>query len=352
MSQRRWDGVDPGLDFGVYVHVPFCTKRCDYCAFATWTDRAHLTEAYVDAVCTDLARQRDLGMPTASSVFFGGGTPSLLDAESIARIIASIERRPGAEVTVECNPDTVSFEKLAGYAAGGVERLSFGVQSMVDHVLVALGRSHDPDNVRAAVSAARRAGSIASTLDLIYGGAGGVGGRLAPHDRGGGVARRRPRERLRPHRRGRHTLGGRSEPASRRRRSGRQVRPRRRTAHRGRTRQLRDLELGPPGEECRHNLLYWAQGNYYGAGCAAHSHLDGRRWWAVRSPERYVERVQAGLDTERAGESLDDDERRIEGLQLALRTRDGVPVGSLDTAGLDEFVEDDGVRVRLTRPGE
>ncbi|MEZ5258566.1 MAG: hypothetical protein R2705_17230 [Ilumatobacteraceae bacterium] len=96
-------------------------------------------------------------MPTASSVFFGGGTPSLLDAESIARIIASIERRPGAEVTVECNPDTVSFEKLAGYAAGGVERLSFGVQSMVDHVLVALGRSHDLDNVRFR-RAQRRAG--------------------------------------------------------------------------------------------------------------------------------------------------------------------------------------------------
>ncbi|HEY4610126.1 MAG TPA: hypothetical protein VIH06_13000, partial [Ilumatobacteraceae bacterium] len=106
-----------------------------------------------------------------------------------------------------------------------------------------------------------------------------------------------------------------------------------------------------PDHECRHNVLYWEQGNYRGFGSAAHSHQDGRRWWNVRTPERYIAAVQSGESTEAAGETLDDETRRIEGLQLALRMRDGVPASALDVDDLDDLVTSDGQRVRLTRHG-
>ena len=106
----------------MYVHIPFCAARCDYCDFATWTDRAHLIDAYVDACVSDLHARRADGYPPATSVFFGGGTPSLIPAHALARILDAIERTPDAEVTVECNPDSVDSEKFATYRAAGVNR--------------------------------------------------------------------------------------------------------------------------------------------------------------------------------------------------------------------------------------
>src|SRR3954454_17153222 len=158
------------VPFGVYVHIPFCAHRCDYCDFATWTDRAHLIDDYVDACVRDLEHRVATGaVPDATSVFFGGGTPSLLPAPSLALILAAIPRAHGAEVTVECNPDSVDAEQLATLAAAGVNRVSIGVESMAPHVLAALNRTHDPANVERAVVAARAAGIERVNLDLIYG---------------------------------------------------------------------------------------------------------------------------------------------------------------------------------------
>ena len=112
------------VSFGVYVHVPFCASRCDYCDFATWTDRAHLIDEYVDACIADLQGH---DVPRATSVFFGGGTPSLIPGEQLARILDAIDCAPDAEVTVECNPDSVDAPKFEAYRAAGVNRLSFGV---------------------------------------------------------------------------------------------------------------------------------------------------------------------------------------------------------------------------------
>src|SRR5690242_17650283 len=120
--------MDP---LGVYVHIPFCASRCDYCAFATWTDRDHLIDTYLDAVRTDVARTMADTGTVATSVFVGGGTPSLVPAEGLARILREVVVAPGAEITVECNPETVTPELLATYREVGVNRLSFGVQSMV-----------------------------------------------------------------------------------------------------------------------------------------------------------------------------------------------------------------------------
>src|SRR5437764_14226144 len=109
--------------FGVYVHIPFCARRCDYCAFATWTDRPHLMEAYTDACRAEVAAA---DLPPATSVFFGGGTPSLLPADLLTSILETIVRAPDAEVTVECNPETVTAAALDAYHRTGVNRLSFG----------------------------------------------------------------------------------------------------------------------------------------------------------------------------------------------------------------------------------
>jgi oxygen-independent coproporphyrinogen-3 oxidase len=159
--------------FGVYVHVPFCVRRCDYCAFATWSDRHHLTEAYVRACRREARGAVEEGMGPATSVFFGGGTPSLLSPQQLARILVAVPRQPDAEVTVECNPETVDTARLRGYRDAGVTRLSFGVQSMVSHVLVALGRLHDVPSVQRAVTAAATAGfENCYSVDLIFGAVG------------------------------------------------------------------------------------------------------------------------------------------------------------------------------------
>ena len=122
--------VEPDAPFGAYVHIPFCSSRCDYCAFATWTDRHHLIEDYLGAVAEEIDRAVDAGMPRATSIFVGGGTPSLVPAEALVAVLDHIPRSEDVEVTVEANPDAVSAESLRTYRDGGVTRMSFGVQSM------------------------------------------------------------------------------------------------------------------------------------------------------------------------------------------------------------------------------
>lgn len=337
--------------FGVYLHVPFCAAKCDYCAFATWTDRHHLQQAYLDACRIDIDRTVAAGMPAATSVFVGGGTPSLVDASQLVAVLDAVSRAPGCEVTVECNPDTVTPELVATFAAGGVNRLSLGVQSMVDHVLSGLGRTHVPDNVRRAVALAREAGIPTFNLDLIYGGAGEsvddwrrtVEGALAldpPHisayaltvEAGTPLAddpRRQPDDDDQAEK---YLIAAEAfEDAG-----------------------LTWYEISNwarPGHECRHNQLYWTMGDYQAFGCAGHSHRDGRRFWNVRTPERYIDAVTGGRSPEAAGERLDTDDRRLEALQLAVRTRAGVPASTLPVEDLDDLVEVTDDRVVLTMRG-
>jgi putative oxygen-independent coproporphyrinogen III oxidase len=338
--------------YAVYVHIPFCATRCDYCAFATWTDRIGVAEAYVDAVRRDIVRSYAAdGLPAASSVFFGGGTPSILPGPLLMTILDAIPRTAGAEVTVECNPDTVTAELLAAYRHGGVNRLSFGVQSMVPAVLKTLGRSHDPDNVRTSVELAREAGFESFNLDLIYGA---VGESIAdwettltqalalepPHISAYGLTVE-PGTPL-------------ADDPARHPDDDEQADKYILTDEMLGAAGLANYEISnwaKPGHECKHNLLYWEQGNYLGVGSAAHSHHDGRRWWRIRTPERYIEQVDRGLSTEAAGETLDAPTRRFEGLELALRTSTGVPAAQINTEGLDGLVETRGVNVVLTRSG-
>jgi oxygen-independent coproporphyrinogen-3 oxidase len=337
--------------FGAYLHIPFCSKRCDYCAFATWTDRHHLIQRYIESLLTDIGRHVTAGMPQIDTIFVGGGTPTLIPATELARVILAMPRRDGAEVTVECNPDDVTPEMMRVYADAGVNRISIGVQSMVPEVLVSLGRTHLPANVVRAVDAVRSAGISTFNLDLIYGGA---GERLQDWERSlTGALALDPTHisayaltieagtplALQPER---HPddddLADKYELADEMLSAA----------------GLANYEVSNwarAGHECRHNLLYWHQGDYQGFGCAAHSHLHGRRFWNVRTPDRYIDLVDEGASVEAAGEELDAKERRTEGLQLQLRLREGVPRRALDGEALPGVVELHDDRWVLTRRG-
>ena len=341
----------------MYLHIPFCASKCDYCAFATWTDRSHLVDRYLAAVSTEIERAVHDGLPAADTIFVGGGTPTLVPPEALAELIGSIPRRHDAEVTVECNPDDVTVEMLRTFRSGGVNRVSIGVQSMSPHVLAALGRTHDPANIERAVSVIGDAGMPTFNLDVIYGAAGEsvddwrrtVDEVLAfdpPHvsaygltvEAGTALAAQPERHPDDDDQADKYEIADDLLGAA----------------------GLRNYEVSNwarPGHESRHNFLYWRQADYRGFGCAAHSHRDGRRWWNVRTPDRYIELVEAGKPAESAAEVLDEEGRRVEGLQLMLRTRDGIARDSFDDPTLDLLDgmlvphENDPDRVVLTRAG-
>ena len=341
--------------FGVYVHVPFCRHRCDYCAFATYTDRDHLMETYAAACVTEIGRATEReGMADATSVFFGGGTPSRLPADLLVSILDAVPRADGAEVTVECNPEDVTDELLATYRSAGVTRISLGVQSTVGHVLEGLGRRHGPAHVTGAAAMVAAAGFDSWNMDLILGGAGerdedwerSLADVLAlpsppPHISAYAltVEPGTPLDRAPDRHPDDDVQAGRYETADRVL-----------TAAGYRWEEISNWAL--PGHECRHNRLYWDQGDYRGIGSAAHSHQSGRRWWNVRTPDRYVALVAEDDDALTAGEEvLDDAQRRFEALSLALRTSTGVPSAALpDNLDLEGLVErSDGQAVLTVR---
>ena len=342
-------------NFGVYIHIPFCSRRCDYCAFATWTDRGHLEEVYLNSVSIEIERAVASGaLRRATSVFVGGGTPSLVDPRRLAEVISRIPVGADTEITVECNPESVTAAHFDAYVDAGVNRISFGVQSMSETVLVSLGRDHQPETVERAVTLARQGGIDRLNLDLIYGAAGESLGDW-----------RQTVERvidLKPDHVSAYALTVEAgtplaEDVARHPNDDDQADKY----------LLADALLGgagfsnyeisnwaKPGQECKHNLLYWRQGDYLGFGCAAHSHSSGRRWWNVRTPDRYIELIGAGSTAEGSSEELDPERQRIEGLQLSLRTREGVPVDALsetDQETLGSLLKLDGESLVLTVEG-
>ncbi|MCL6092155.1 MAG: radical SAM family heme chaperone HemW, partial [Actinobacteria bacterium] len=265
--------------FGVYVHIPFCQHRCDYCAFATWVGREAIWERYVGACTKEVAARLQAPRRSATSAFFGGGTPSLLPASLLLEVLSALKDACGlasdAEVTVECNPETVTASKLAAYRQAGVARLSFGAQSMVPHVLGSLGRQHRPSALRRAVELAGEAGFAgAYNVDLIFGAAGEsladwnetlvsvlslspppvhVSAYALSVEAGTPLSKDMARYPDDDDQADKYALA--------------------------------DAVLGAegfewyeisnwalPGAECAHNQLYWSQGEYAGIGCAAHSH--------------------------------------------------------------------------------
>ena len=280
----------------------------------------------MDALLRDVRAAVASGLPMVDTVFVGGGTPSIVNANDLMQVINALPLADDHEITIECNPDNVTTDLFGIYAREGVTRVSLGVQSMETHVLNVLGRTHNPDNVAFAVGVAKDVGIGEINLDLIYGS---VGESLKDVERTiTKVISLAPTHVS--------AYGLTVEPGT----------PLSRDPSRfpddddeaDKYMCINDAlesagyfnyeisNWAHPGSECRHNLLYWRQGNYRGFGAAAHSHLDGRRFWNLRTPERYIEAVNNGSTTEASFELLDADARLMERLQLALRMREGVPV--------------------------
>jgi oxygen-independent coproporphyrinogen-3 oxidase len=365
--------------FGVYLHVPFCRVRCGYCDFNTYTadelrgaKRADFAGQAIEEVRFAGGVLEAAGLPSrpASTVFFGGGTPTMLPVADLAAMLAAVRDTvglaPGAEVTTEANPDSIDAAGLEALAEAGFTRVSFGMQSAVPSVLATLDRTHDPARIPLVVRWARDAG-LQVSLDLIYG---------------------TPGESLDDWRTSLTTAIG-QEPdhvsayalivedgtaLARRIRSGALPAPD--DDLQAEQYDLADELLGAAGyrwyevsnwarsaeHRSRHNLAYWTGEDWWGVGPGAHSHVGGVRWWNVKHPAAYGARIAAGRSPAAGRETLDEEARALERVLLESRLADGMPLDRLAPAGRAEVAGliADGLidgraaltgRVVLTRPG-
>ena len=352
--------------FGIYVHVPFCSALCPYCDFAVVVGRQDVHERYCDALITEASSHR--GAPTATSLFIGGGTPTLLDPgllrETIQRIREILPLEADAEITVEANPESVSEMGMRTLAAAGINRVSIGAQSFAPPVLRALGRTHSAEQAANAVASVRAAGIGNVSLDLIYGGPG-----ESMQDWTTSLTR---------------ALETNPDHISAYALTIEEQTPFGKAVARGHMREPDQDDLAEkyeiasemldaagfhhyeisnwakPGIESRHNILYWTQGEYVGLGIGAHSHRDGVRWWNTRALTRYLN----GPRSARAGEErLSEQDRADEWLSLRMRLVDGLGLQEA-AARLGRDVRDaaeaceagglitlDGDRLRLTPRG-
>ena len=332
-----------------YVHVPFCSVRCGYCDFNTYTavelgggaSQATFADTAIEEV--RLARRvlGDMDVPVGT-VFFGGGTPTLLPAQDLSRVLDAVRQEFGltadAEVTTESNPDSVDEAALVALREGGFNRISFGMQSAVPHVLSVLDRTHDPRRVPLVVEWARAAGFDEVSLDLIYGT---PGESLDDWSRSVEAALACAPDHLSA-----YALIVEEGTAL-----ARQVR-------RGVVPMPDDDDLADkyvvaddlfaaagmgwyevsnwarrPESACRHNLAYWRGADWWGVGPGAHSHVGGVRWWNVKHPAAYAGRLREGASPAHAREVLDAETRRVERVLLETRLSDGLPLDVLDDAG-------------------
>jgi putative oxygen-independent coproporphyrinogen III oxidase len=337
--------------FGVYVHVPFCASRCGYCDFNTYTATelggGASREAYADTVLAELAlAARVLGdtpPPRVDTVFVGGGTPTLLDPDDLGRILDGIDKTWGlaadAEITTEANPESVTPDSLRALRRAGYTRISLGMQSAAPNVLAVLDRKHTAGRAPQAAAEARDAGFEHVNLDLIYGTPGesaddfaasldaviaaGVdhvsayalivedGTRMAGRMRRGELAYPSDDVAADRYLAAETALGGAGF-------SWYEV----------------SNWADTPAARCRHNLLYWQGGDWWGLGPGAHSHVGGVRWWNVKHPTAYAARLSGGASPGHGRELLTDTDRHVEDVMLRVRLADGLPLATLDAVGL------------------
>ena len=356
--------------FGFYVHVPFCATRCGYCDFNTYTAEelgAGVSRStYADTVIEEIrwARRQMPDDRPVSTVFVGGGTPTLLGARDLVRIIAAIDEEfgiePGAEVTTEANPDSVSLATLEELRAGGFTRVSFGVQSLAPHVLAVLERTHTPGRSLEAIAEARAAGFAHVSADLIYATPGETDEDLVASVRAvldAGVDHLSAYSLI---------VEDGTRLAARVRRGELPAPDDDIAADRYRLIDSMASAAGlqwyevsnwaRPGAECRHNIGYWSDADWWGAGPGAHGHLDGRRWWNLKHPASYARAVGDGVAPVAGEETVDEHGRAVERVMLGVRMREGITraglpddeVARLAAEGLIEARDD---RVVLTSDG-
>ncbi len=366
-------------DLGVYLHVPFCRVRCGYCDFNTYTAseiRGVKQSDYAEQAAAEVAFARgvlaDAGLAAreVSTVFFGGGTPTLLPAADLIRMLDAVRDAwglaPGAEVTTEANPDSVTPESLAELAAAGFTRVSFGMQSAVPHVLATLERTHDPARIPLVVQWARDAG-LQVSLDLIYGT---PGESLDDWRRSLELALAQHPDHLSAY----ALIVEQGTKLARQISRGEVAQPDEELQ--ADQYELADELLEASGygwyevsnwatdaaHRSRHNLAYWTGQDWWGIGPGAHSHVGGVRWWNAKHPAAYAERLARGVSPAVGRETLDAETRRVEDVLLRSRIVDGLPIEVLDDSGraavagliADDLIEGrDAIagRIVLTRRG-
>jgi putative oxygen-independent coproporphyrinogen III oxidase len=339
-----------GVPFGVYVHIPFCRTRCGYCDFNTYTATELGSGASRDTYASQaIGEIRQAGQVLAGragpvrTVFFGGGTPTLLAAADLASIVRAIDSElglaPDAEVTAEANPETVDERSLAELRSRGFTRLSLGMQSAAPHVLAVLDRVHQPGRPEQCVGWARAAGFEHVSLDLIYGAPG-------ESDADWRLSLRRAVDAGPDHISAYALIVEEGTRLAARIRRGELPAPDddvladryliadEMLAAAGLS--WYEVSNWAAGEHsmCRHNLLYWTGGNWWGVGPGAHSHVGGTRWWNVRHPAAYAQRIGAGVNPGQAREILTGSERSTEEIMLTTRLASGCPASALSPAGL------------------
>lgn len=355
--------------FGVYVHVPFCSVRCGYCDFNTYTadelGEGATRASYAQTAIAEIGQAAALlgGAPAIETVFFGGGTPTQLPPGDLVRIVTALAESfgfiPDIEITTEANPDSVTPSSLAVLRAGGINRISFGVQSAVPHVLATLDRTHRPEGVPDAVRWARAAGFDQLSVDLIYG---------TPGESMDDWRRSLDHAiSLEPDHVSAYALI--VEPGTalaRRVARGEVALPDDEMADKY---LLADATFESAGlgwyelsnwardesSRCHHNELYWQGANWWGVGPGAHSHLDGTRWWNVKHPAAYANRLTAGEAPVQDFETLDGPTRLTERVLLESRLRSGLDPAILEPSvrpAVAELVDEGLIAVRSEGDGD
>ena len=345
------------MNLAFYIHIPYCVKRCGYCDFNTYTPaELQLTEgltqisnSYIDLLVKEIefARNQVGESAIVPSIFFGGGTPSLMEASDIKRVITAISKQfkldPIAEVTLETNPDTVTKEKLKQFYDAGVNRISFGMQSSVPHVLKILDRTHNPENLPQVTKWATEVGFKEISVDLIYGTPGESkqdwqqsidsalalpishisayaliveeGTKLAAQIKRGEIAK--PDDDLTAEK---YIMADKAFT----------------------TAGFNWYELSnwaKPNSQSKHNLAYWLGHNWWGAGPGAHSHINGKRFWNVKHPNLYKQKIQANETVILDSEVLKGSQIESERLMLSIRLPQGLEKNTLNNQQILELTD-------------
>ena len=338
--------------FSLYVHVPYCLKRCGYCDFNTYTpselDREDQIESWLNSAVKEieLARRVLKEELTIDTIFFGGGTPSLLDSNTVDNFIQSVKSnfklKPGLEITIEANPDSITEEKSQRWLNSGINRVSIGMQSSTKEVLKKLDRTHNPDNVSHSVDILKKSGFDNFSLDLIYGT---PGESLNDWENSlkDAIA-------LNPPHISAYSLV--IEPGTK---MGAQL-------NRGEISQVNDDEAADKyqlademlnknnyswyeisnwakkDKECKHNLNYWLGNNWWGIGPGAHSHVNGVRWWNHKLPKVWRELLEKQNSPALAREVLSEDQIKSEQIMLLSRLRTGLGNQELDENRIENLI--------------
>ena len=345
------------MNLAFYIHIPYCVKRCGYCDFNTYTPaELQLTEgltqisnSYIDLLVKEIefARNQVGESAIVPSIFFGGGTPSLMEASDIKRVITAISKQfkldQIAEVTLETNPDTVTKEKLKQFYDAGVNRISFGMQSSVSHVLKTLDRTHNPENLPQVTKWASEVGFKEISVDLIYGTPGESkqdwqqsidsalalpishisayaliveeGTKLAAQIKRGEIAK--PDDDLTAEK---YIMADKAFT----------------------TAGFHWYELSnwaKPNSQSKHNLAYWLGHNWWGAGPGAHSHINGKRFWNVKHPNLYKQKIQANETVILDSEVLKGSQIESERLMLSIRLPQGLEKNTLNNQQILELTD-------------